>query len=58
MDPIWLEFDVSQILMLDPAEILAPETPGVSHGTKILGQKFFSYNLEPMCIYEFSRFIM
>ena len=41
MDPIWLGLDVGQILVLYPAEIGAPETPGVSHGTIILGSKFF-----------------
>ena len=36
MDPRWIEFEVGMLFGPDPPEILAPVTPGVSQGTKIL----------------------
>ena len=58
MDPIWLGLDVGQILVLYPAEIGAPETPGVSHGTKIFGAKIFSYHPLMNLFYGFCGLVM
>ena len=41
------------LLELHPPEIQAPGTPGKSHGTKILGSNFFSYQPLMMLFYEF-----
>ena len=58
MDPIWLGLDVGKILVLYPAEIGAPETPGVSHGTKIFGAKIFSYHPLMNLFYGFCGLVM
>ena len=58
MDPTWLEFEVDLLLILYPAEIEAPGTPGVSHGTKIFGAKFFSYHPLMNLFYEFCGLVM
>ena len=52
MDPIWPETDVGQILELDPPEIEAPVTPGMSLGTKIFDSKIFSYDNSKLLFYE------
>ena len=58
VDPIWPEFEIWKIFHRRPAEILAPWTPGVSHGTKIFGSKIFSYHPQMMLFYAFWRFVM
>ena len=58
MDPIWPEFEIWKIFYQDPAEILAPWTPGVSHGTKIFGSKFFFYHKNKMLFYALLPFIL
>ena len=58
MDPIWPEFEIWKIFHRRPAEILAPWTPGVSHGTKIFGSKIFSYHPQMMLFYAFWGFVM
>ena len=57
-DPIGLGLDVGQILVLYPAEIGAPETPGVSHGTKFFGPNFFSYHPLMNLFYGFCGLVM
>ena len=49
----WLESAFQQIVGVDPAKIEAPLTPGESHGTKILGSKFFSCRENKMLFYGF-----
>ena len=58
MDPIWPEFEIWKIFHRRPAEILAPWTPGVSHGTKIFGSKIFSYHPQMMLFYAFWRLLL
>ena len=58
VDPIWTENEVGQIIGPRPPEILAPETPGMSHGTKIFGSKFFSYHPQMMLFYVFCGFVL
>ena len=58
MDPIWPEFEIWKIFHRRPAEILAPWTPGVSHGTKIFGSKIFSYHPQMMLFYAFWRLVL
>ena len=53
LDPIWMEFEGFMILAVRPFEIGAPGTPGVSHGTKIFGSKFFSYHPKRILFYVF-----
>ena len=53
MDPRQLEIENGEILGSRPAEILAPGTPGVSHGTKIFCSKFFSYHPKMILFYVF-----
>ena len=57
MDPIWPEFEIWKIFHRRPAEILAPWTPGVSHGTKIFGSKIFSYHPQIILFYVFCGFV-
>ena len=57
-DPIWLEFEIGEILEWGPSEIQAPGTPGVSHGTNFLVSKFLSYHENMMLFYAFLPFIM
>ena len=58
MDPIWPENDFGKILDWRLSEIQAPGTPGVSHGTKILGSKIFSYHPQMMLFYAFCGFVL
>ena len=58
MDPKWTEFAIGMLIGADPPEILAPVTPGVSQGTKILGSKIFSYHKNLMLFYAFLPFIL
>ena len=41
------------LLAVRPHEIEAPGTPGMSHGTQILGSKFFSYQPLMLLFYVF-----
>ena len=58
MDPTWLEFEVDLLLILYPAEIEAPGTPGVSHGTKIFGPNFFSHQPLMNLFHEFCGLVL
>ena len=58
MDPIWLEFDVGQILVLGPSDIGAPGTLWGSHGTKNFGSKIFSYHPLMILFYGFCGLVM
>ena len=58
MDPIWPETEVGKILDVRPPEIGVPVTPGMSHGTKIFGSKFFSYHPQMMLFYVFCGFVL
>ena len=46
------------VLDLEPPEILAPGTPGVSLGTKIITSKFFSYHKNMMLFNAFFGFVL
>ena len=58
VDPIWPENEVGQIIGPRPPEILAPETPGMSHGTKIFVSKFFLYHKNMMLFYALFPLIL
>ena len=58
MGPRQPEIENGKILGSRPAEILAPGTPGVSHGTKIFCSKFFSYHENQMLFYAFCGLVM
>ena len=53
-----MEFEGFMILAVRPFEIGAPGTPGVSHGTKILASKIFSYHKNMMLFYALFPSIM
>ena len=58
MDLRWLEFGVGPILTSGPTEIEALGTLGMSHGTKLLAPKNFSYHAQLMLFYVFLWFVL
>ena len=58
MDLTWLEFGVCPILTSGPTEIEALGTLGMSHGTKLLAPKNFSYHAQLMLFYVFLWFVL
>ena len=57
MNPKVSGTEVGMLLTVRPPEILAPGTPGRSHGTKIFASKFFSYHPQMMLFYAFFGFM-
>ena len=58
MDPKYPEFDIGMLIDRGPKKILAPLTPGLSHGTKIFGQRIFSYHPVMIIFYPFCEVVM
>ena len=58
MDPKYPEFDIGMLIDRGPKKILAPLTPGLSHGTKIFGQKIFSYHPVMIIFYPFCEVVL